>query len=81
MACDPSGWHIGALTAAVDGNGQVEILDLLNLIEFLAPNPGGIEVNGPNRTAPRIYPDVTGDSNTTLLDVLTVVQALSALSG
>jgi glucose/arabinose dehydrogenase len=69
-------WRNGVLPEDVNGNGQVEITDLIAMLQFLREN-GFIDLPEPNEElAPPPFVDPTGDRRATIEDLLAVVEFL-----
>ncbi len=72
----PAPWRNPDLAADIDGNGLVELFDLLALVRFLRDN-GTVELAAPDDTfAPPPYYDPTGDGLAAVVDLLAVVRVL-----
>ena len=73
------GWHNEANPLDVSGDGVVEPLDALIIINYINAHPGEVALPAPGST-PHWYYDVTNDEVCTALDALIVINYLNAQS-
>jgi hypothetical protein len=75
----PNLWHNLANAYDVDGNGRVEPLDVLTLINYINAHPGNTALPSPPAwPPPPPYYDVNNDGQITPLDVLWVINYINS---
>jgi glucose/arabinose dehydrogenase len=72
----PAPWRNPGIAEDVDGNGAVDIADLLAIVQFLRDNGPTLLPHPEEGFAPPPYLDANGDRSATVADLLSVVQVL-----